>query len=129
MKFLFRPVRQRGMQWAGRAYLSSVLLLVAVCSAGCSWLRWQAALPSRTFQTILAGREGGASLDPVEAQEKLMRSADIFLLGMPTAAEKLRRNGAPISQVELQTLQISSTTTLLTLATGPNVLTNLLDLV
>jgi hypothetical protein len=111
------------------AYLSSLLLLVAVLSAGCSWLRWQAKLPSRTFQTILAGTEGGASIDPVELQEKLLRSADIFLMGMPTAAEKLHHNGAPISPVELQTLKISSTTTLLTLATGPNVLTNLLDMV
>jgi hypothetical protein len=111
------------------AYLFSFLLFISMLSSGCSWLRWNAALPSRTFQTILAGTEGDVSLDPVELQEKLLRSSDIFLAGLTTSAEKLRRNGVPISQIELQTLNISSTTTVLTLATGPNVMTNLLDMV
>jgi hypothetical protein len=129
MKTQFRPISQYRVKWISSAYLSSLFLLVVVFSAGCSWLQWQAKLPSQTFQTIIAGTAGGISIDPVELQEKLLRSADIFLMSMPTAAEQLRRNGAPISQGELLALETSSTTTLLTLATGPNVMTNLLDLV
>src|SRR5215510_9841753 len=110
-------------------FRSSLLFLVAVLSAGCSLLRWNAELPRRTFQTVIGGTEGGASIDPVDLQERLVRSADIFLVGMVTATDKLRRNGAPLSQVELQTLKIAYTTLILTLATGPNVTTNLLDMV
>lgn len=73
--------------------------------------------------------ESGTSVDPVDLQEQLMRSADLFLIGMTTSAEKLRRDGAPISQVDLQTLRISYTTTILALATGPNAITNLLDMI
>ena len=43
--------------------LSSLLLLVTVLSAGCSLLRWNAELPRRTFQTVMGGTEGGASID------------------------------------------------------------------
>src|SRR5215471_12831547 len=107
----------------------SLLLLAAVLSAGCSLLRWNAELPRRTFQTVMGGTEGGASIDPVDLQERLVRSADIFLVGMVTATDKLRWNGAPLSQVELQTLRIAYTTLILTLVTGPNVTTNLLDMV
>jgi hypothetical protein len=73
--------------------------------------------------------DSGTSVDPVDLQEQLMRSADIFLAGVTTSAEKLRRDGAPISQMDLQTLKISYTTTILALATGPNAITNLLDMV
>ena len=93
MKTTFRSMR-----------LSSFLLLVAALSAGCSWLRWPAELPSRTFQTVMGGMEGGAIIDPVDLQERLGRSADIFLVGMVTATDKLRRDGASISQTDLQTL-------------------------
>jgi hypothetical protein len=78
---------------------------------------------------IIPGTDSGLAVDPVDLQERLMRSADIFLVGVTTSAEQLRRDGAPISQVDLQTLRISYTTTLLALATGPNALANLLDMV
>jgi hypothetical protein len=70
----------------------------------------------------------GSSVDPVDVQEQLLRSADIFLIGMTTSADHLRRDGTPLSQVELQALKISYTTTTLALVTSPNSLTNLLDL-
>jgi hypothetical protein len=62
-------------------------------------------------------------------QEQLLRSADVFLVGITTSAEQLRRDGTPISQIEVQTLKISYATTILALVTGPNALTNLLDLI
>lgn len=107
----------------------SLLFLIVTFGAGCSLLKWNAELPSRTFKTIIPGMGSGSGVDPVEVQEQLLRSADIFLVGMTISAEQLRRDGAPISQVELQTLKISYTTTILALVTGPNALTNLLDLI
>jgi hypothetical protein len=78
---------------------------------------------------LIPGTDSGPAVDPVAVQEQLLRSADIFLAGVAAATEKARRDGAPISQVELQTLKISYTTTILALATGPNAMTNLLDMI
>ncbi|MBI3800641.1 MAG: hypothetical protein HY268_27140, partial [Deltaproteobacteria bacterium] len=108
---------------------SALLLLLAALSAGCSLLKWPGELPSRTFKTVITGMEGGTSVDPVDLQEQVQRAADIFLIGVTTSVEQLRRDGAPISQVDLQTVKISYTTTILALATGPNALANLLDMV
>src|SRR5262245_47609351 len=78
---------------------------------------------------VIGGRDSNSTADPVDLQEQLIRSADIFLAGVTTAADKLRRDGAPVSQVDLLTQKISYTTTILTLVTGPNAVTNLLDMV
>jgi hypothetical protein len=72
--------------------------------------------------------DSGTSVDPVDVQERLMRSADMFLAGATTAVDKLRRDGAPISQGDLLTQKISYTTTIVALVTGPNATTNLLDM-
>ena len=109
--------------------LRSSLLLLMALSAGCSLLTWTAEFPSRTFKMIIPGMDSGPAVDPVAVQEQLLRSADIFLIGLTTSAEQLRRDGAPISQAELQTMKISYTTTILALVTGPNALTNLLDMI
>jgi hypothetical protein len=129
MKTLFRLASWRAVGCARSVLLCSpILLLLAALSTGCSLLKWNAELPSRTFKTMI-GMDSGTSVDPVDLQEQLMRSADIFLVGVTTSAENLRRDGAPISQVDLQTLKISYTTTILVLATGPNAIANLLDMV
>jgi len=73
--------------------------------------------------------DNGPAVDPVAVQEQLLRSADIFLTGVAAAAEQARRDGVPISPVDLQTVKISYTTTVLALATGPNAMTNLLDMI
>jgi hypothetical protein len=129
MKTLFRLALWRAVGCARSVRVRSpILLLLAALSTGCSLLKWNAELTSRTFKTMI-GMDSGTSVDPVDLQEQLLRSADIFLVGVTTSAEKLRRDGAPISQVDLQTLKISYTTTILALATGPNVIANLLDMV
>ncbi len=114
---------------ARSVFVRSPLLLLAALSAGCSLLTWTAEFSSRTFKMIIPGMDSGPAVDPVAVQEQLLRSADIFLIGLTTSAEQLRRDGAPISQAELQTLKISYTTTILALVTGPNALTNLLDMI
>jgi hypothetical protein len=130
MKTLFRLASWRAVGCARRVLLCSpILLLLAALSTGCSLLKWNAELASRTFKTIIPGLNSGTGVDPVDLQEELLRSADIFLVGVTTSAENLRRDGAPISQVDLQTLKISYTTTILALATGPNAIANLLDMV
>jgi hypothetical protein len=115
--------------YADRGLRCSLIFLLTGLGTGCSLLKWNAELPSRTFKTVIAGMDSRPSVDPVDVQEELMRTADIFLVGMTPAVEKLRRDRAPLSQVDLQTLRISYTTTILALATGPNAMTNLLDMI
>jgi hypothetical protein len=112
-----------------RGFVRNSLLLLAALSAGCSLVHWSAELPKRTLQAIIPGMASDPTIDPVAVQEQVLRSADIFLTGVNAAAEKVSRDGAPISLVELQTLKISYTTTVLALATGPNAMTNLLDMI
>jgi hypothetical protein len=127
MKTLFLQAVCTGGYSCGVLVCSLISLLVAF-SAGCSLLKWNAEFPGRTFRAIIPGMDSGTAVDPVDVQDQLLRSADIFLAGLTTASDKLRRDGAPISQVDLQTMKISYTTIVLTLATGPNAMTNLLDM-
>src|SRR5262245_41356813 len=128
MKTLFLLTSWRTVVRARRVLVPSPLILLVTLSPGCSLLNSITEFPICTVKTTIAGKDTHTGIDPVDLQEDLMRSADIFLAGMSTSAEQLRRDGAPISQVDLRTLQISYTATILALATGPNAITNLLDL-
>jgi hypothetical protein len=129
MKMLLPLTSWRAVGYVRKVLGHSPFLLLAALSAGCSLFHWSAELPRRTVQAIIPGMDRGPTFDPVAVQEQVLRSADIFLVGVNATADKARRDGAPISLVELQTLKISYTTTVLALATGPNALTNLLDLI
>jgi len=78
---------------------------------------------------VIGGRDSDTSVDPVDVQDQVLRAADVFLVGVTTATDKLGRDGALLSQVDLQTVKIAYTTTILALATGPNALSNLLDMI
>ena len=114
---------------AYRVFVCGSLLLLTTLGVGCSLLPWGSEFPRRTLQAIIPGMDNGPAVDPVAVQEQLLRSADIFLTGVAAAAEQARRDGVPISPVDLQTVKISYTTTVLALATGPNAMTNLLDMI
>lgn len=129
MKTLFPLALRRIVGCLSRVLVCSLLLLLTAFSAGCSLLKWGTELPDHVVKMIIPGMDRDAAVDPVDLQEELMRSADMFLAGVTTAADKLRRDGAPISQVDLLTQKISYTTTILALVTGPNATTNLLDMI
>lgn len=129
MKMLFPLALRRTAGCTSRVIVCSLLLLLTVFGAGCSLLKWGTELPSHTVKMILPGIGSDTAVDPVDVQEELMRSADVFLAGVTTAADKLRRDGAPVSQVDLLTQKISYTTTVMALVTGPSAMTNLLDMI
>ena len=129
MKTLLPLISWRAVGCTSRVLVCSLLLLLPAFGAGCSLLKWGTELPSRTVKMIIPGMDSDSAVDPVDVQEELMRSADIFLASMTTAADKLRRDGAPISQGDLLSQKISYTTTILALVTGPNAMANLLDMI
>ena len=129
MKTLLRLVFQRAVGCICRVLVRSLPFLLSALSGGCSLFPWSTELPSRTVKMIIPGMDSNAAVDPVVLQEEVMRSADIFLAGVTTAADKLRRDGAPLSQVDLLTQKISYTTTVMALVTGPSAMTNLLDMI
>jgi hypothetical protein len=128
MKTLLRFVLRRAVGCTCHVLVHSLLILLIALSAGCSLLTSSTEMPRRTFKMIIPGTDSDTAVDPVELQEELMRSADIFLAGVTTAANKLCRDGAPISQIDLLTQKISYTTTIMAVVTGPNAVTNLLDM-
>lgn len=129
MKMLFPLALRRTVGCTSRVIVCSLLLLLTVFGAGCALLKWGTELPSHTVKMIIPGIGSDTAVDPVDVQEELMRSADVFLAGVTTAADKLRRDGAPVSQVDLLTQKISYTTTVMALVTGPSAMTNLLDMI
>src|SRR5262245_25096671 len=129
MKILLPLASWRAVGCTRRVLVRSPLFLLAALSAGCSLLKWSAELPNRTFEMVIGGRDSDTSVDPVDVQDQVLRAADVFLVGVTTATDKLGRDGAPLSQVDLQTVKIAYTTTILALATGPNALSNLLDMI
>ena len=128
MKMLLRLILPRAVGCTCRGLVRSLLFLLAALSGGCSLFPWSTEIPSRTVKMIIPGMDSNAAVDPVGLQEEVTRSADIFLAGVITAADKLRRDGTPISQTDLLTQKISYTTTVMALVTGPNAMTNLLEM-
>src|SRR5262245_55208078 len=110
MKPLLPFLWQRAGGCTCRVLVRSLLLLLVAFNTGCSLFTWSRELPSRTLTLIIPGMDSKPAIDPVDLQEELMRSANIFLAGVTTAADKLRRDGAPISQTDLLTQKISYTT-------------------
>ena len=114
--------RVRGMSVYGS------LLVLGVFGFGCS-LPLDIGFPNQAFKAIFPGTNNDASVDPVETQEQLLRSANIFLTGVNTSIERLKSDRTHFSELELQSVKIAYTTTTLALATGPNAIANLLDLI
>lgn len=114
-----------GRKWLRLGFLVSAMGL----SPGCSWIQRTVELPGRAMTAIVPGLRDEAAFDPVELVGHLMRFADDLIATTTAASEGLLRGTKAISRVELQTLRISYATEAVAIATGPNALSSLLDMV
>lgn len=114
-----------GRKWLRLGFLVSAMGL----SPGCSWIQRTVELPGRAMAAIVPGLRDEAAFDPVELVGHLMRFADDLIATTTAASEGLSRGTKAISRVELQTLRISYATEVVAIATGPNALSSLLDMV
>ena len=79
---------RRIIRCARSVSMHSLFLVLTALIVGCSLLPWDAELPSRAFKTIFPGMNRDSSVDRVDVQEQLLRSANIFLTGVNTSIEK-----------------------------------------
>ena len=74
-------------------------LFVAVLG-GCALLESTVDLPVRAVKAVLPGGLETEPVDPIDLQEDMLRFADNFVLSTSKAAEKLTRDGQPITFAE-----------------------------
>lgn len=111
----------------GRRRPLGALLLILLAATGCSSLVRVAEYPLRKLaeETEPATRP----LTPVALQDQLMRFADRYHSAVIAATAKLRENGRPPDPARLLLMRLRYTEDLYAVATGPNPLANLLDMV
>ena len=81
------------------------------------------------MQVVTGSKKTQATPDPVELQQQLMRFADDFSGRTVSAADKLRRGTNALDRLEMQELKLGLLNETVAVATGPNALANLLDMV
>ena len=101
-------------------------VLLVVIGAGCGIVPGVA---GPAFRTVTSGKGAQPALDPVEVQQILMRFADDFSMRVIASSEKLRRDGKPLDRVDLHRWKIIAGTQAWSIASGPNPIANLLDMV
>lgn len=89
------------------------------------------AVPAKTIQaaTSVGKEKPPAAPDPVVIQQNVQRFADEFSAKMNLGIEKLRRGGQPLNPAEVLRWKIAIGTDICAIASGPNAVANLLDLV
>ena len=103
------------------------VLVVLLLLNGCRAFQSTAQLPGRAVGTVTG--KGKKAVDPVELQQQLMRFGDDFAGRMVLSTEQLRRGTNVLPAIELQTWKVRYSGNVLAIASGPNTLANLLDLI
>lgn len=108
--------------------LGGILLLAL---AGCRTAEAVVSVPAKTIQAATSGgkEKGPAAADPVVIQQNVQRFADEFSAKMNLGIEKLRRDGQPLAPADVLRWKIAIGTDICAIASGPNAVANLLDLV
>jgi len=106
-----------------------LLLVLALLFGGCRAVQDTAQLPGKAVGTVTHLGKGQKPVDPVELQQQLMRFGDDFAGRMVLSTEQLRRGTNLLSAIELQTWKVRYSGNVLAIASGPNTLANLLDLI
>lgn len=117
-----RRVRQR-------CRMLGVLALPMLFATGCSSIVRVAESPLRELAETLETDPGTRSLTPVELQNQLMRFADRYHAAVIAATMKLREHGKPPDRKRLLLMKLRYSEDLYAVATGPNPLANLLDMI
>jgi hypothetical protein len=103
-------------------------LLLVTLSTGCGLMRTVMKVPGQTVRAVTPGNNGQPAVDPVEMQETLLRFADSYSTGMTLGADRLRHGTNAADPVEILKWKIALNTQTCSIASGPNELANLLDM-
>lgn len=103
-------------------------LLILLVGAGCRMVQGVADVPGHAVRTVTPGKQDTNVVDPVALQQKLMRLADEFTMGMIVSIDALRRDGHPLERKEVLRLKIAFGTEITAMAAGANAFANLLDM-
>lgn len=112
------------------AVIRGTLLVSALAwLAGCALIRDTLELPDKAVQFILPLGADSKPVDPVDLQGKIMRFADNFLAAFNGEIDKLPEVPGSVSECQLRAAKVAYNLDILSIATGPNALANLLDMV
>ena len=104
-------------------------LLAVLILTGCRVVRGTVALPGRSIRAVTTGSSAPVN-DPAELQAALQRFADEFLTRTTAAlAEYARRVGTPEARTEALARKLPVASAAVGIASGPNPMANLLDMV
>src|SRR5438132_3163836 len=109
--------------------LNFLVLGALLLVTGCRAVQDTAQLPGKAVGTVTHLGKGQKPVDPVELQQQPMRFGDDFAGRMVLSTEQLRRGTNLLSAIELQTWKVRYSGNVLAIASGPNTLANLLDLI
>ncbi|MDF9393740.1 MULTISPECIES: hypothetical protein [Methylococcus] len=108
---------------------SALLVSALVWFAGCALIRDTLELSDKAVQFILPLGVDSKPVDPVDLQGKIMRYADNFLAMFNGEIDKLPEVPGSVSERHIRSAKIAYNFDILGIATGPNPLANLLDMV
>ncbi len=103
------------------------LLLVGL-AAGCRLMQTAVDAPGQTVRAVTPGKKDKHTVDPVEAQQMLLRFADEYSMQMINGVDNLRRGTNALSPAEVLQGKIKLGSETWSIASGPNAVANLLDM-
>jgi hypothetical protein len=101
--------------------------LFLVLMAGCRLVQTAADVPAQTIRSVTPGKNK-ETVDPVEVQQALFRSADEFIARMIVALEPLEYGTNAIANAQTLRWKIAFGSETTSIASGPNLIANVLDL-
>jgi hypothetical protein len=102
-------------------------LLLVASGTGCRLLQSAARAPGNTVRAVTPGNKQ-PTVDPVEVQETLLRFADAYSMGMAIGVDGLRRGTNAPDRAEILKWKIALSTQACSIASGPNEMGDLLDM-
>jgi hypothetical protein len=130
MRAKFEKIAGAGRWLSAMGWLPVWLgLLLVTLGTGCGLMRTVMKVPGQTVRAVTPGNQGKPAVDPVEVQETLLRFADSYSTGMTIAAGKLRHGTNAPDPVEILKWKIAISTQTCSIASGPNEIANLLDMI
>jgi hypothetical protein len=101
--------------------------LILVLTEGCKLVQTAADVPAQTIRSVTPGKNK-QTVDPVEVQQALFRSADEFIARMIVALERLKYGTNAIQNVQTLRWKITFASETTSIVSGPNLIANVLDL-
>jgi hypothetical protein len=113
-----------------RSSIAASMTLFLLVGAGCRVMRTTTELPGKAVNTFTPGSRASTVLDPVEFQVQLERFADDFTTRTAQALDEYaQRVGTPSARLEATQIKLTSSSGIISIASGPNPNVNLLDMV